>query len=169
MSAAAENLQAQLQMAGQQWAVSLTGQKTAIVPTNLCSATPCGAGQYRISYYLDSTTACVDTRKCRDIVDHCLERRNRRQDNSSGALGSGSLRWEQSCVGRYLEFWRRQYLFVVSWRRANYLLDRLHSVCDRSGKLYREDCAGKSAVMQASVGHPCPLAPPVRIDSYLAT
>jgi hypothetical protein len=44
---------------GAHWAVSLTGQKTAIAPTSLCSSTPCGTGQYRISYYLDSTTACV--------------------------------------------------------------------------------------------------------------
>jgi hypothetical protein len=45
--------------AGEQWAVSLTGQKAAIAPTNLCHSVPCGMGQYRISYYLDSTAACV--------------------------------------------------------------------------------------------------------------
>ncbi|MGA1987918.1 MAG: hypothetical protein ABSG72_16760, partial [Candidatus Sulfotelmatobacter sp.] len=38
--------------------VSLTGQKAAIPPTNLCASSACGPGQYRVSYYLDSTTAC---------------------------------------------------------------------------------------------------------------
>jgi hypothetical protein len=41
------------------WAVSLTGQKAAIAPTNLCMPSSCGSGQYRVSYYLDSTTACA--------------------------------------------------------------------------------------------------------------
>jgi hypothetical protein len=40
-------------------AVSLTGQKTAIAATNLCAASACGSGLYRVSYYLDSTTACA--------------------------------------------------------------------------------------------------------------
>src|SRR5260370_27168249 len=35
------------------WSVSLTGQKAAIPATNLCAASACGAGQYRVSYYLD--------------------------------------------------------------------------------------------------------------------
>ena len=43
---------------GTRWAVSLTGQKTAIPSTNLCASSACGPGQYRVSYYLDSTTAC---------------------------------------------------------------------------------------------------------------
>jgi hypothetical protein len=40
------------------WSVSLTGQKAAIPSTNLCAPSACGSGQYRVSYYLDSTTAC---------------------------------------------------------------------------------------------------------------
>jgi len=44
--------------AGARWAVSLTGQKAAIAPTNLCASSACGSGQYRVSYYLDSTAAC---------------------------------------------------------------------------------------------------------------
>ena len=43
---------------GARWTVSLTGQKAAIAPTNLCGSPACGSGQYRVSYYLDSTTAC---------------------------------------------------------------------------------------------------------------
>ena len=43
---------------GARWAVSLTGQKTAIAPTNLCVSSACGPGQYRVNYYLDSTAAC---------------------------------------------------------------------------------------------------------------
>jgi len=38
--------------------VSLTSQKAAITPTNLCASSACGSGLYRVSYYLDSTTAC---------------------------------------------------------------------------------------------------------------
>jgi len=41
------------------WSVSLAGQKAAIPSTNLCPSSACGAGQYRVSYYLDSTTACA--------------------------------------------------------------------------------------------------------------
>jgi len=44
---------------GARWTVSLTGQKAAIPSTNLCPSSACGAGQYRLSYYLDSTTACA--------------------------------------------------------------------------------------------------------------
>ena len=40
------------------WSVSLTGQKAAIPAANLCAPSACGPGQYRISYYLDSTAAC---------------------------------------------------------------------------------------------------------------
>jgi hypothetical protein len=40
------------------WTVSLTGQKAAIASTNLCTPSACGPGQYRVSYYLDSTTTC---------------------------------------------------------------------------------------------------------------
>jgi hypothetical protein len=43
---------------GRRWAVSLIGQKAAISPTNLCPATACKSGQYRVSYYVDSTSAC---------------------------------------------------------------------------------------------------------------
>jgi hypothetical protein len=43
---------------GGRWAVSLAAQKAAIAPTNLCASSACGPGQYRIAYYLDSTTAC---------------------------------------------------------------------------------------------------------------
>lgn len=43
---------------GARWAVSLTGQKSAIPSTNLCPSSACGSGQYRVSYYLDSTAAC---------------------------------------------------------------------------------------------------------------
>ncbi len=41
------------------WAISLSGQKAAIAAANLCSPSACGAGQYRVSYYLDSTAACA--------------------------------------------------------------------------------------------------------------
>ena len=41
--------------AGARWSVSLTGQKAAIAATNLCASSACGAGQYRVSYYLDAT------------------------------------------------------------------------------------------------------------------
>ena len=39
--------------------VSLTGEKAAIATTNLCESPVCDAGQYRVSYYLDSTNSCV--------------------------------------------------------------------------------------------------------------
>jgi hypothetical protein len=39
-------------------AVSLTGQTTAIATASLCGSAPCAAGQYRVSYYVDATTAC---------------------------------------------------------------------------------------------------------------
>jgi hypothetical protein len=38
--------------------VSQTGQKAAIPSHNLCASSECGPGLYRVSYYLDSTTAC---------------------------------------------------------------------------------------------------------------
>ena len=44
---------------GARWAVSLAAQKTAIAPTNLCASSACGPGQYKIAYYVDSTTACA--------------------------------------------------------------------------------------------------------------
>jgi len=44
---------------GTGWAVSLTGQKAAIPSTNLCVSSGCGPGEYRVSYYLDSTNACA--------------------------------------------------------------------------------------------------------------
>ncbi len=40
------------------WSVSLANQKTAISSAGLCASTACGSGQYRIDYYVDSTTAC---------------------------------------------------------------------------------------------------------------
>lgn len=44
---------------GVRWGVSLAGQKAAIAPTNLCASPACGSGQYRVSYYLDSTATCL--------------------------------------------------------------------------------------------------------------
>jgi len=38
--------------------VSLTGQTAAISAASLCGPSPCAAGQYRLSYYVDSTSAC---------------------------------------------------------------------------------------------------------------
>jgi len=38
--------------------VSLTGQTAAIASSVLCGAPACAAGQYRVSYYVDATTAC---------------------------------------------------------------------------------------------------------------
>ena len=38
--------------------ISLTGQKAAIPPTSLCTASACRVGQYRVSYYVDSTSPC---------------------------------------------------------------------------------------------------------------
>ncbi len=43
---------------GTRWTVSLTGQKAAIGPANLCASAPCKSGLYRISYYLDSNSPC---------------------------------------------------------------------------------------------------------------
>ena len=43
----------------ERWSISLTGQKAAIPPTNLCAPSACGAGLYRVTYYIDSTTACA--------------------------------------------------------------------------------------------------------------
>jgi hypothetical protein len=43
---------------GSRWSVSLSGQKAAIAPTSLCAPSVCGAGLYRIIYYMDSTNAC---------------------------------------------------------------------------------------------------------------
>jgi hypothetical protein len=40
------------------WAVSLASQTAAIATTNLCAASACGIGQYRVTYYLDSSAAC---------------------------------------------------------------------------------------------------------------
>jgi hypothetical protein len=40
------------------WSVSLAGQKGAIASTNLCGTSPCGSGQYSISYYVDATGSC---------------------------------------------------------------------------------------------------------------
>jgi hypothetical protein len=44
---------------GGRWSASLTGQKAAIPPKDLCAAATCGPGQYQVSYYMDSTTACA--------------------------------------------------------------------------------------------------------------
>src|SRR5580658_118286 len=46
-------------LSGTRSAVSLAGQKAPIPSTNLCASAPCGPGLYRVSYYLDSTTACA--------------------------------------------------------------------------------------------------------------
>jgi hypothetical protein len=40
-------------------AVAPTGQTAAISSTTLCATSACGAGQYEVSYYLDSTVACT--------------------------------------------------------------------------------------------------------------
>jgi hypothetical protein len=40
-------------------AVSLTGQTAAIASTALCASATCGAGQYIVNYYVDSTLACT--------------------------------------------------------------------------------------------------------------
>ncbi len=39
--------------------VSLTGQTAAIASSTLCASATCGAGQYEVNYYLDSTVACT--------------------------------------------------------------------------------------------------------------
>jgi hypothetical protein len=38
--------------------VSVTGQTAAISSSTLCASATCGAGQYEVNYYLDSTVAC---------------------------------------------------------------------------------------------------------------
>ena len=38
--------------------VSLTGQKAAIPVGAVCAASACGAGQYRVTYYIDANQAC---------------------------------------------------------------------------------------------------------------
>jgi len=45
------------------WLVSLTNQRAAIAARNLCASFACASGQYRISYYMDATTACASTGK----------------------------------------------------------------------------------------------------------
>jgi len=40
-------------------AVSIAGQTGGISARNLCARTACGVGQYRISYYLDSSSSCA--------------------------------------------------------------------------------------------------------------
>ena len=55
------------------WEVSLAGQKAAIAATNLCSASACGSGLYRVSYYVDSTTACVSPGSAADGTNARLE------------------------------------------------------------------------------------------------
>jgi hypothetical protein len=40
--------------------VSATGQTAAIASANLCGSASCGAGQYAITYYLDSTASCAN-------------------------------------------------------------------------------------------------------------
>src|SRR5204862_7043888 len=40
------------------WSVSQSDQKAAIPSHNLCTLPECGPGQYRASYYLDSTSVC---------------------------------------------------------------------------------------------------------------
>lgn len=45
--------------AGGRWSASVGNQQAAVAATNLCSSSPCAAGQYRVSYYLDSTAACA--------------------------------------------------------------------------------------------------------------
>lgn len=40
-------------------AVSLTGQTAAVSSTSLCASSTCGAGQYEVNYYIDSTVACT--------------------------------------------------------------------------------------------------------------
>jgi hypothetical protein len=39
--------------------ISLTGQTGAIASTNLCGSPSCTAGQYEITYYVDSTASCT--------------------------------------------------------------------------------------------------------------
>ena len=39
--------------------ISMAGQKAAIAPATLCTASDCGAGQYTISYYIDSIAPCA--------------------------------------------------------------------------------------------------------------
>jgi hypothetical protein len=46
---------------GARWTVSLAAQKAAIAPTNLCASSACGPGQYRVTYYVDSTMACASS------------------------------------------------------------------------------------------------------------
>jgi hypothetical protein len=45
--------------ADSRWSISLVGQKAAIASANLCAAAACGVGQYRVTYYVDSTAACA--------------------------------------------------------------------------------------------------------------
>jgi hypothetical protein len=44
-----------------QWNVARSGQKAAIATTSLCAPSACGAGLYRVSYYLDSSGACTQS------------------------------------------------------------------------------------------------------------
>ncbi len=40
-------------------AVSLSGQAAAVARTSLCANATCGAGQYRVTYYVDSMSTCA--------------------------------------------------------------------------------------------------------------
>ena len=76
--------------------VSLTGQTAGIAATNLCAPSACGPGLYRISYYLDSTTACAspgnaDTAVTIHWKDEAAARSLRVPLSGSGVSGGNSL------------------------------------------------------------------------------
>ena len=81
---------------GARWAVSLTGQKAVITPTNLCASSACGSGQYRISYYVDSTATCSSPGKAETTLtigwkDETSARSVRVPLSGAGISGGNSL------------------------------------------------------------------------------
>jgi hypothetical protein len=76
--------------------VSVTGQKVAITPTNLCAASACKAGQYRIVYYLDSASACSSPAESETALiigwsDETSARKLRVPLSGAGVSGGNSL------------------------------------------------------------------------------
>lgn len=45
------------------WSISLITQRAAVAPASICASSLCGSGLYRISYYVDSASACSSAGK----------------------------------------------------------------------------------------------------------
>ena len=81
---------------GARQSVSVTSQKAAITPTNLCTASACKSGQYRVMYYLDSASACpspgdAETALIIGWSDETSARKLRVPLSGAGVSGGNSL------------------------------------------------------------------------------